>query len=312
LISCRRYIDYWKDLYSFHPILAAMSPELRDLFAIASIFILMLFSLTLAPAAKETVVITGSTTVLPAVESCAEVFNSAQDDIIVQVSGGGTGRGVQDVATGLADIGMASRDVKADEVREFGDRFEEYLIGYDAICIVVSDDIYEAGVRDLSTEEIAKIYNGETNNWKELGGPDREILCVSRMAGSGTRDTFSEVILGSASAFDDGVDLYAVENAEVKTIIKQSKGAIGYLSMQYALSGVHVLKLDGIAPDLNNIIDRSYKLARPLLLLTWGSPEAKGAKFISFVLGAEGQKVIEDEGFVGVGPLRFKVMSGEL
>jgi phosphate transport system substrate-binding protein len=79
-------------------------------------------------------VITGSTTVLPAVERCAEVFNRAQDDIRVQVSSGGSGRGIQDVATGLADIGMASREVKDSEVRIFGDLFVEHLIGYDAIA----------------------------------------------------------------------------------------------------------------------------------------------------------------------------------
>lgn len=282
-----------------------MSCRLKSIsMLLLSASLLALFSVAAAGAGSSTdaVVITGSTTVLPAIERCAEAFNSAQDEIEVQVSGGGTGRGVQDAASGLADIGMASRDVSPDEIQKFGDKFQGHLIGYDAICIVVSDDVYAGGVHGLSSEDMSRIYRNEVNNWKPLGGQDREILCVSRMAGSGTRDTFSEVILGSARAMDDGVDVYAQENAEVKTIIRQSRGAIGYLSLQYAQSGVKIVALDGVMPNIENLENRSYKLARPLLLYTWGPAKGKDAKFLDFVLGPEGQKIIEDEGFVAVQP----------
>jgi phosphate transport system substrate-binding protein len=248
--------------------------------------------------ARENLVITGSTTVLPAVERCAEVFNLAQDEIGVQVSSGGSGRGIQDAASGLADIGMASREVKESEVKQFGDHFVEHLIGYDAIAVVVSKEIYDAGVTGLSSEEVSNIYSGEIDNWKDVGGPDEMILPVARIPGSGTGDTFNEMIMGSSRAETEGVEVNAMENAEIKTLIVQSDKAIGYLGIGYAKTGdLRAVALDGVAPSAANVKNRTYKLSRPLYLYTWNGTSKTEAEFIDFVLGPEGQGILEEEGF---------------
>lgn len=248
--------------------------------------------------ARENLVITGSTTVLPAVERCAEVFNLAQNEIGVQVSSGGSGRGIQDAASGLADIGMASREVKESEVKQFGDHFVEHLIGYDAIAVAVSKEIYDAGVTSLSSEEVSKIYSGEIDNWREVGGPDELILPVARIPGSGTGDTFNEMIMGSSRAETEGVEVNAMENAEIKTLIVQSDKAIGYLGIGYAKTGdLRAVTLDGVAPTAENVKNRTYKLARPLYLYTWNGTSKIEAEFINFVLGPEGQGILEEEGF---------------
>lgn len=248
--------------------------------------------------AKENLVITGSTTVLPAVERCAEVFNRAQDEIGVQVSSGGSGRGIQDAASGLADIGMASREVKESEVKQFGDHFVEHLIGYDAIAVVVSKEIYDAGVTGLSSEDVSSIYSGEIDNWKDVGGPDEMILPVARIPGSGTGDTFNEMIMGSSRAETEGVEVNAMENAEIKTLIVQSDKAIGYLGIGYAKTGdLEAVALDGVAPSAANVKNRAYKLSRPLYLYTWNGTSKIEAEFIDFVLGPEGQGILEEEGF---------------
>ncbi len=247
-------------------------------------------------------VITGSTTVLPAVERCAEVFNRAQDDIRVQVSSGGSGRGIQDVATGLADIGMASREVKDSEVRIFGDLFVEHLIGYDAIAVAVSREIYDAGVRGLSSEEVSRIYSGEITRWSEVGGPNVMILPVARIPGSGTGDTFNERIMGSSRAETEGVEVNAMENAEIKTLIVQSDKAIGYLGIGYAKTGdIRPLAIDGVSPSAENVKSLAYKLSRPLYLYTWDGTSEAEAEFINFVLGPEGQRIMEEEGFFPAG-----------
>lgn len=247
---------------------------------------------------KDNLVITGSTTVLPPVERCAEVFNQAQDEIRVQVSSGGSGRGIQDAATGIADIGMASREVKDSEIRRFGDHFVEHLIGYDAIAVVVSKDVYDSGVKSLSTEEISKIYTGEINNWRYVGGADMMILPVARIPGSGTGETFNEMIMGSISAETEGVEVNALENAEIKTLIVQSDKAIGYLGIGYAKTGdLRAVALDGVFPSEENVKDRTYRLSRPLYLYTWNGTSEREARFIDFVLGPEGQRILEEEGF---------------
>jgi phosphate transport system substrate-binding protein len=265
---------------------------------LAAGFLIMMAAGCIDEGGRENLVITGSTTVLPAVERCAEVFNLNQVEIGVQVSSGGSGRGIQDVASGLADIGMASREVKESEVRRFGDRFTEHLIGYDAIAVVVSKEVYDAGVTGLTSEEVSNIYSGEIDNWKAVGGPDELILPVARVPGSGTGDTFNEMIMGSSRAETEGVEVNAMENAEIKTLIVQSDKAIGYLGIGYAKTGdLAAVALDGVVPSAENVKSRTYKLSRPLYLYTWNGTSDTEAEFIDFVLGPRGQSIMEEEGF---------------
>lgn len=274
-------------------------PErLRGIQLLTAAFLVIMAAGCVDEDGRERLVITGSTTVLPAVERCAEVFNQAQDGIGVQVSSGGSGRGIQDVASGLADIGMASREVKESEVGQFGDHFVEHLIGYDAIAVAVSREVYDAGVTALTSEEVSKVYSGEIDNWKDVGGPDEPILPVARVPGSGTGDTFNEMIMGSSRAETEGVEVNAMENAEIKTLIVQSDKAIGYLGIGYAKTGdLRAVALDGVAPSAENVKNRSYKLSRPLYLYTWNGTSDSEAEFINFVLGPEGQRIMEEEGF---------------
>lgn len=275
-----------------------MSPGIRLLTAV---FLVLAAAGCLEEGDRVNLVITGSTTVLPAVERCAEVFNRGQDEIRVQVSSGGSGRGIQDVASGLADIGMASRDVKDSEIRIFGDRFVEHLIGYDAIAVVVSQEVYDGGVRGLTSEEVSRIYSGEITRWNEVGGPETMILPVARVPGSGTGETFNEMIMGSTMAETEGVEVNAMENAEIKTLIVQSDKAIGYLGIGYAKTGkIRPLAIDGVSPTAENVKGLQYKLSRPLYLYTWDGTSEAEAEFINFVLGPAGQRIMEEEGFFSV------------
>ena len=169
--------------------------------------------------AKETVRVSGSTTVLPLAEGGAEAFNGEQSDYQVLVTGGGTGVGMKNIAEGNSDIAMASREVTAEEKSNFGDKFQENLVGYDGIVIGVSKQIYDAGVTALTKDQVKKIYSGETTNWKDLGGPDSEILVVAREQGSGTRDTFNEDIMDDKKAETPGVNTVAGSNAEIRTAL---------------------------------------------------------------------------------------------
>ena len=122
---------------------------------------------------KETVSVSESTTVLPLAEAGAETFNGAQSDYQVLVIGGGTGVGIKNAVEGNSDIGMASREVTADEKSQFGDKFRENMVGYDGIVIAVSKQIFDAGVTSMTKDQVKKIYSGEIKNWKDLGGPAR-------------------------------------------------------------------------------------------------------------------------------------------
>ncbi len=248
--------------------------------------------------AAEKVTVSGSTTVLPLGEAAAEAFNAQQKDCEATVTGGGTGAGVTAIAEGRSSIAMASREVTKDEIGKYGTGFKQFEIGYDGVIIAVSKPIYDAGVKQLTSDQVKKIYAGEIKNWKEVGGPDEEIFAIAREQGSGTRDTFNEDIMGSKSAETPGVSTVAAGSAEVKTAITGSDKAIGYLGFSYIKGDIGALTLDGVVPSVQTIKDGTYKLHRHLYLYTFGEPTACAQKFIDFVTGAEGQKVAEENGFI--------------
>ena len=194
---------------------------------------------------------------------------------------------------------MASREVTKDEKGKYGDKFQQFELGYDGVVIAVSKAVYNAGIKELTSEQVKKIYADEIKNWKELGGPDAEIYVIAREQGSGTSDTFNEDIMGAKTAETPGVSTTAMGSSEVKTAIIGSDSAIGYMGFSYAKSeNIGVITLDGVLPSTQTIKDGSYKLHRHLYLYTFGGPTSCAKTFIDFVTSAEGQKVAEYNGFI--------------
>jgi phosphate transport system substrate-binding protein len=267
------------------------------------VLLIALFMGSIATAiAAEKVTVTGSTTVLPLAEAEAEAFNGQQSDCQATITGGGTGAGITAAGEGRSDIAMASREIKDSERSKYSKNvFQQFMIGYDGICIVVSKQIYDAGVKAITKDQLKGIYSGKTTNWKDLGGPDAEIYAIAREDGSGTRDTFNELIMGSTTAETPGVSTIAQGSAEVKTAVTGSDKAIGYLGFSYAESvDLGVLKYEGVTPAVENIKSGSYPLNRHLYFYTFGQPTSCAQKFIDFVLSADGQKLAEENGFIAL------------
>jgi phosphate transport system substrate-binding protein len=259
---------------------------------------LMLGTIATTMAATE-VVVSGSTTVFPLGSLCAEAFNKAQTDYHASVASKGTGAGITEVATGLADVAMASREVTADEKTKYGDKFQQTLIGYDGITMCVSKQIYDAGLTALTKAQVKDIYSGKIKNWKDVGGPDKLIFAVSREQGSGTRDTFLEDIFSDKKAETLGVNTYLDSNSKIKQAILDSDKAIGYLGFSFSEGGdVGAITLDGVKATPQTIKDKTYLMARGLYLDTFGDAKPGAKAFIDFCKGAEGQKIAGDNGFV--------------
>jgi phosphate transport system substrate-binding protein len=125
---------------------------------------------------------------------------------------------------------------------------------------------------------------------------------VAREVGSGTRDTFNEMVMGSAAAETPGVTTYHGSNAEVKTAVTNSDKAIGYVGMNYVEGGAlrAIIAYEGVMSTEETIKDGSYPLSRALNLYTFGDPSPNAEKFIYFILSDEGQNIVEDSGFVPI------------
>lgn len=255
-------------------------------------------------AREVTVAVSGSSTVMPMAELAAEEFNMLQDDYTVNVKSGGSGVGIVDVAEGRSDIAMSSREIKLEERQRYETpkiRFIEQPVGYDAICLVVSPDVYNEGVTTLTSDEVRRIYRGDITNWQELGGPYTEIFAIGRRPGSGTRDTFNEIIMGSKEAETPAVSYDAGESSEVKFSTQRSDNAIGYMGYSFVMKGdTKVIALDGVQPSIESIKCGAYPLARKLYFITLGKPSPGAKAFIDYILSPEGQKIAIDNGFIPI------------
>jgi phosphate transport system substrate-binding protein len=271
---------------------------------IALMFLIILLSIlaTFAEAKEVKVTVSGSSTVMPLAELAAEEFNLMQDEYHVSVTSGGTGVGIIDIAQGRSDIAMASREIAPVERQRYEtaeERFQEFPIATDAICIVFSDDVYDSGVTDLTRDQVKRIYAGDITNWMDVGGQDLEIFAIGRRAASGTRDTFHEIVMGSKEAEAPGVSMEAAESSEVKTAIRGSDNAIGYMGYSYILKGdAKVASMDGISPTMDNIKNGSYPLARKLYFYTMGDPTPGARAFMDYLQGPEGEKIAVENGFI--------------
>ena len=270
--------------------------------ATLTLFTLASFSACSAP---ERVSVSGSTTVLPAVSRAAEQFTKDTGQLVT-VNAGGSGSGFNQLAQGQTDIGMMSRDITSSELTQFSDfTFTPIAIGRDAVVPVVSSEIFDAGVTDLSLIDIAKIYKGEIDNWSNFGGPDKAIFVIDKESSSGTRQTFMDIILGDSHADAPGADLVIGSNNEEQTAMTQSDAAIGMLSIAWLNDDVKGLSItfenrETVAPTLSNVQNGSFPIVRDLNIVIRNDISAPAQSFVDYILSPEGQNFVEQSGYIKI------------
>lgn len=245
---------------------------------------------------KPTLVITGSTTVNPIMMLVAEEYDGAT----LQISASGSGQGASDCINGTNDIGMLSRDLTQAEL-DAGLVAE--TIAYDAVAVIVDED---AGVSNLTLEQIAKIYAGEITNWNQVDGNDLEIRPIVREDGSGTRDCFNEAL---TTVYDVDYDTIMAgynstnSNGTMANTVSSTTGAIGYVGLSYLSGlgdGVVEISVDGVKASVETTLDESYEITRSLILVTNGEPDADEKALLDYMLSEAGQAFVEEEGYVPV------------
>ncbi|MHC1635634.1 MAG: substrate-binding domain-containing protein, partial [Candidatus Methanospirareceae archaeon] len=171
------------------------------------------------------------------------------------------------------------------------------VIGKDSVAIVVhpSNEISE-----LTMEQVSRIFAGEIKNWKEVGGKDAEIRVITREEGSGTRETFEKYVMKPYKREITGEASVKLSNGEVRATVSKDENSIGYLSLGYVDPSVKALKIDGVEATIENVLSGDYPISRNLYLITKGEPSELEKVFIDFVLSEEGQRVVEDMGYIRV------------
>ena len=236
--------------------------------------------------------VAGSTTVQPLAELFAEAFIAEHPEVRIDVQGGGSSVGVKSAAQGTVDVGMASREVKDSELEEYPN-LQPFAIAYDGIAIAVHPDV---PVDELTIEQVQDIFAGEITNWSEVGGPDELMVVVSREEGSGTRAAFEDMVMDEALIVDTAI--LQPSNGSVRTTIASTPFSIGYLSFGYLDDTTKPVKINGTAPTSANAANGSYPIVRPLNMMTDGKPGSVAQEWLDFIMSAEGQTIVADEGYI--------------
>ena len=246
-----------------------------------------------ASGSQTSLTVTGSTTVMPIAEVAATEFEAANPGKRVLVSGIGSSAGIEAVTKGTCDIGTSSRDLKPEE-KSLG--LVDIKIALDAIAVIVNPSNPVTG---LTKAQVSDIFQGKIKNWKEVGGPDLEIGLVNRDEASGTREAFSKFVLGTAD-FDPSAAVLP-GTGQVRSVVAQASGAIGYISLGFVDPSVKALAIDGIPANETTVGNGTYPLSRYLHFLTKGEPTGLAKAYIDFVLSPKIQEsVVRDAGFLPV------------
>jgi len=225
----------------------------------------------------------GSTALLPLVEEAGKQFMSNHKKVLLTVQGGGSGTGLSQVASGAAHIGNS--DIFAEEKAGID---PEKLVDF-KVCVVGTAIVINPGVTvdNLTKKQLIDIFTGEITNWKEVGGPDQNIVVINRAKGSGTRATFKKCALGGNEEAVGGMEMDS--SGQVKKTVNETPGAISYLSMSYVDNTVKSVSLDGAGATMENICNGAYPIWAYEHMYTLGEPDRHVRAFLEYVLSDEVQ-----------------------
>jgi len=251
---------------------------------------------------KQTIKISGSTTVLPLVQKAADQYMATHPDADIQVSGGGSGVGIQAIGARTVDIGMTSREVTSAEKAKYP-AFVITPVAQDGIAVIVNP---ANEISSITLDQIKNIYLGKTTKWTEITGANvpgtnNQIVVIGRDSASGTRSYFDEVLLLKKTPTSKMLEKNS--NGAVLQTVAQTPGSIGYVSIGFVSSDVKTVPIwynadKIISPTLANVKDQSYPVSRELYVITNGQPSGLTGDFINYILSDDGQKIVSDEGYV--------------
>ncbi|GAA4993771.1 hypothetical protein GCM10023335_01820 [Streptomyces siamensis] len=269
---------------------------------------------------RGTLEVTGSTAFEPVMRELAEKYEEDCAGATVSVDPHGSTAGVRELAAAGARSGSGSPAVVAlsDGPKPSGfPELRENRVAVSVFALVVNDDI---GIKNLSLDDVRRLYRGEIGNWKQLGGPDRPVLLVSRDADSGTRQVFQRRVLARGEIANSSLDCVHKDDAtapvvrceldsteQVLSTVARLPGAIGYSELNNATGrrGLHQLTLDGHTPSVEALEHGSsaYPYREIEYAYTFGRPPADSlaSSFLSYVSRGGGQDVIRTHGHLPCG-----------
>ena len=245
-----------------------------------------------------TITAAGSSALKPLADDAADSFLNDHPDVSITIDAGGSGEGLKQVSEGTVDIGNS--DVAAEDKLDATAAKE--LVDHQ-VCVVtmapiVNKDVAEAGVKSLTKEQLISIFTGKTTNWQDVGGPDENIVLVTRPESSGTRATFQKYALdGNEEASNTSME--TDDSGVLLTNVKSTNGAIGYVALSYLTgdAGVETVAIDDVEPTLENTYSGKYPVWTFEHMYTKGEPNEVTKAFLDYITGDEYGTQMEKLGY---------------
>lgn len=248
----------------------------------------------------QSITAVGSTALQPLVETVAEEYQNNHPGQFVNVQGGGSGTGLSQVQSGVVNIGNS--DVFAEEKSGIdAKKLVDHQVAVVGITPIVNKKV---GVKNISMENLQKIFTGEITNWKQVGGNDVDVVILNRASGSGTRGTFERWVL-------NGKEPKAAQEQDssgtVRQIVADTPGAISYVAFSYVTKDVATLSIDGVAPNDDNVKTNKWIIWSYEHMYTKGQPTELTKKFLDYVLSDKVQKeIVAKLGYIAITDMQVK------
>lgn len=233
------------------------------------------------------------------VPQIAEAYKASHPDTKFEIAAEGSTTGIAAIIDGTAQIGMASRRAKATEVsaaQAKGVTMKPTIVAYDGIAVVVNE---KNPVKGLTKKQVEQIFTGDVTDWSAVGGQPGKISVYTRNTSSGTYSEFKDLAMSKRDYA--GSSQKMAGNEQIASEVAKNPNGVGYVGMAYAKTpGIKILSIDGHMPSHAEVQAKNYPYARPTFYYTNGAPAGETKAFVDFTLGPEGQKIVDQVGFIPV------------
>lgn len=247
-------------------------------------------------AAQNKVTVGGAGSMVPVMQQLARAFEAKHgaQGIEIMTNSLGSGGGIKGAEAGRLAIGLTGRALKDSE---------KSAVVYRQLAVMPVVVAVNAGlpVSGMTSAQLCAIYSGSVKSWKQLGGPDTNIVPLTRNEDDSDKEALRENI-GCYKGLKESADVVVLSSGSGMTSSLAGRpAAIGLTTYEAVLKSqgrIKAIALDGVAPTPDSVEAGKYRLVKDFAVVTKGEPQGVAKSFINFAADADGKKIMATEGLV--------------